>query len=52
MHIYIYIYIRRPLPSPRQAGAAPGTTTGVELVFVGLPSNPYNAPRQLAPGAP
>ena len=41
-----------PTPAFTKAGAAPGTTAGVELVFVGLPSNPYNAPRQLAPGTP
>ena len=34
--IYIYIYIYPPTPAFAKAGAAPGTTAGVEPVFVGL----------------
>ena len=49
--MYVCI-IYPPTPAVTKAGAAPGTTAGVEQVFVGLPSNPYNAPRQLAPRTP
>ena len=43
VYIYIYIYIHPlvikypPTPALAKAGAAPGTTAGVEPVFVGLP---------------
>ena len=53
--IYIYIYIYPPTPALAKAGAAPGTTSGVELVF--LSNNPkarsmvssQRGPRQQAP---
>ena len=34
MYIYIYIYIYPPTPALAMAGAAPGTTAGVELAFL------------------
>ena len=34
---YVYLYIYPPTPAFAKAGAAPGTTAGVEPVFVGLP---------------
>ena len=34
LHIYLYI-LYPPTPALAKAGAAPGTTAGVELVFVG-----------------
>jgi hypothetical protein len=42
MHIY------PPTPAFAKAGAAPGTTAGVDLVFVGFKC--LNASRQLRPG--
>ena len=43
IQIYIYIYIRRPLPSLGLGGAAPGITVGVRHGLVpALASKPQN----------
>ena len=57
---YIYIYIYPPTPAFAKAGAAPGTTAGVELVFLsnrhpkatsmafyGRPRLPFASPKTL-----
>ena len=55
MQVHMYIYIYPPTPALAKAGAAPGTTSGVELAF--LSNNPkarsmvssQRGPRQQAP---
>ena len=52
LSIYIYIYyIYPPSPAFTKAGAAPGTTAGVEPVFVGLPL-PCRSPAPTIPKTP
>ena len=43
MYIYIYIYIYPPTPAFAKAGAAPGTTAGVELFLLSFPRSNHLA---------